>query len=430
MGNRARAAALLVLAAAVTSGCGGSDTAATAGGSERVTLKLIAPNTPQEAQERLIADFERANPNIDVKPTFISAATYPSTLLTQLRAGNTPDVMNINTGNATPVAVWPLAAGGRLLSLNDEPWVKDVYAPARSSVTSDGKVFAWPLTMNPHGVVYDVDLFERLGLTPPQTFADVLADCARVHKAGKVMFALGLASGHTGQVLLLQQRMNNYVYSTSPDWNDQRSSKALTFATTPAWKRTLDSILEMKKAGCFNRGAEGITFDDAVKLVAKGKAVGTVASALHVGAIKALNPKMNVAFFNLPPDDAANAVASIAIANSYAVSAATKHPKEAKAFLAFAARREEMRKYAEISGSVSPYEAKEGSVPEYMKSMAPLFVANKVVSTPQNGWANSNLLFGGFSPGIVGLFTGRMSVAEVLSGADRMWDNPTATSAS
>ena len=63
----------------------------------------------------LIANFERAYPNIEVDATFApnNAALY-QLLTTQLAAGNAPDVFVTYPGCGTPISVCMLAKSGYL----------------------------------------------------------------------------------------------------------------------------------------------------------------------------------------------------------------------------------------------------------------------------------------------------------------------------
>jgi ABC-type glycerol-3-phosphate transport system substrate-binding protein len=68
-------------------------------GAERkdvTTVTLLDTNAASAADDAVIASFERAFPNVVVKPTYLSSTTAAE--LTGLRAGTAPDIMVVGAG--------------------------------------------------------------------------------------------------------------------------------------------------------------------------------------------------------------------------------------------------------------------------------------------------------------------------------------------
>jgi raffinose/stachyose/melibiose transport system substrate-binding protein len=390
---------------------------------ETVTLRFSSWAETKVGWDVIIQNFERVYPNIHVDPSYVPAATFPQVLLTQLSGGTAPDLFFSSPGNADPSSIWPLAQAGKLLPLSHQPWEKRIYAPTKHDVVYNGKVYGWPVVVGAQGVLYNVDLFKQLGLSVPQTFSDVLQMCRKAVAAGKVPFAQAFGDPTAGIVWGLQ-RMNEEVYSIDPNWTQKRNKKTVAFATSPLWRQALQSIVDMKNAGCFQAGVQAATYPQQYALFANGSAVMTVIANLQLGGIQAANPSINVGMFNLPPADKTNAVVSTFSAATIAVNAQTQYPKEARTFLAFLARPKQSSTYAAATGGIAPFDAAKGIVPAYMKPMAALFKAGKAVLSPPNDWPKANIFYPGLAFQIAGFFTGQKSVDDILKGLDTLWDQP------
>ena len=175
-----------------------------------VTLRLLATTGNVPAWQAWKANFERANPDITIALEHLNVAQYPQVLLTQLQAGNGPDLIYTQGGTGQIHSVLNLGESGRLVDLSKQPWVKRLPASARPLFTQGKNVFALPLAFVPTGILYNVDAFKQLNLKIPTTFAQLLNVCRTAKDKGKTAFTF--SGSTTNSATLTQLIASSSVY--------------------------------------------------------------------------------------------------------------------------------------------------------------------------------------------------------------------------
>jgi raffinose/stachyose/melibiose transport system substrate-binding protein len=393
-----------------------------AGRREAVTLTMLMPTTTQVAQDIVNKNFERVYPNIHIETQYLPASSITNLLLAQLQAGNAPDMFLTRLGNSDVNGVWNLAAAGRLLDLTGRAWQKRMLPSGKALLTYKGRVYGWPLTIYTNSVWYNLDLFKQLGLKVPTQFSDVLALCRKVAAAGKIPFSQSFSDNATG-IILGRQRFEQYVYSVDPNWNDKRARKQVTFASSPLWRRALQSIVDMKDAGCFQAGAQGTSRPQSFGIFARGESVMMVGASTELPQITAITPSIQIGMFNLPPDNPKNAVAVAVPGVVISANAATRYPAQVKTFIDFIAREQQDSLFARVAGGLSTLDIKKQNLPGFMKAgLGPLFKAGKIRSGDEASWPSPAIFPQGYTSGILGLFTGQTTVDSILAKMDQLWE--------
>jgi raffinose/stachyose/melibiose transport system substrate-binding protein len=388
---------------------------------ETVTLRALLPTTAQQGWQILIANFERVFPDVKIDAQFLPSDQLTPLLLTQLQAGNGPDLIFVNGGNFLGNSIVPLASQGRLLDLTKRRWVKRILPSAKPYVTYRNKVYAWPLALGPFAGIYNADLLQQLHLKLPTKFSDVLALCRQITAAGKIPFVQAWGAVTTGSIVG-RQRYEQYL-SADPKWNDERAAHKVTFATSPLWRKALQSIVDMKDAGCFQQGAAGTSRPQQYALFAQGQAVFSIVASGEVTNILTINPSLRFGWFNVPGDNPKWNVVVAPYSLNIAANAATKYPAQARSFIDFMAREQQSTLFAKVASSVAPLDAKKGKLPPEMKGLLPYFKAGKLVVGLDYLWPNTRIYSEGFQQGVVGLITGQTTIDSVLARMDDLWDH-------
>jgi raffinose/stachyose/melibiose transport system substrate-binding protein len=396
--------------------------AATAAGREAtVTLKMLQPLEQQNQYQIMVANFERVYPDIKIEVTYVPFVQYVSLLLTEIQAGNAPDLFFANAGNNDTGSIYPLASNGKLLDLTGSPWQKRLPAFARPYFSRHGKIYGWPVTMSAQGLLYNADLFQSLGLKQPQNFAGLLALCRQITAAGKIPIAVGLAS--LNSVLgLATVAESDFVYNKDPKWTIERNQKKVTFAGSPLWNRGLQAIVDMKNAGCFQPAPAATTTNGQQTLFTSGQAVMELGLNTQRGQLLVLSPSLNLRFMLVPADNAKDTVIPLATPVSIVASATTQHPKEAKTFINFLARAKQSSLYASVGGGIAPFDAIKGVLPSWLSNLRPFLQKGRTVLQPSYSFPRSDIFVAGLVSPIVGLFTGQRSVSDILANLDKVWD--------
>ena len=192
------------------------------------------------ALEEIIRRYEALNPHIEVELSIIGQE-FATWIRTRVAAGGdlVPDIYNGNYTNG-------YAEQGRWVELDpylaaenpytQKPWIDGIDANLIERYRTDGKAYILPIDYIDIAVFYNRDLFAKLGLQEPKTWAEWLSLCKRVQRAGYVPIAIGgdaeaFWAGEMGWLvrLLGDAYLRNYVpllMSRPGDWDYEKERNA------------------------------------------------------------------------------------------------------------------------------------------------------------------------------------------------------------
>jgi len=186
-----RTAALLGATAMVVAlgACGNGSN--TAGSASKVPVTITFQEQFNDAQtaaiKKLVPKFEAANPGIKVVLNRDNDAGYYDKLVTQITAGKGPDVVRVDPAKAPQYI-----ASGWALPLGDAVGKPSEYFPAAlDAVTKDGGLYGVPLDVEALALFYRTDVLAAAGYDkPPATWAEFSAMAKALTKNGKHGVAL------------------------------------------------------------------------------------------------------------------------------------------------------------------------------------------------------------------------------------------------
>jgi multiple sugar transport system substrate-binding protein len=171
--------------------------AAASHAADKITLTFAnwaaAEGATRPGIEAVIAQFEKDNPDIQIKSEAISFSEIARQLVLRVRSGNPPDVAEI-AGNDT----FLLAQTGKLEPLGgymDADMKGAVKSSALQGFQVDGKLIAFPWTQAPAGFWCDKAVMRKAGLdpeNPPKTIDELMKDMAAIKKSQPDVIPLGL----------------------------------------------------------------------------------------------------------------------------------------------------------------------------------------------------------------------------------------------
>jgi raffinose/stachyose/melibiose transport system substrate-binding protein len=391
-----------------------------------VTLKVIAQSNGQgNPQLQSVFDkFQKANPSIKIDATYLPIGdTYANTLRTQLRGGNAPDVFYVTPGSGGLQSVLPLAKAGYVADLSKRKWAKKIplASSARPLYWSKGKLYAVPIDVVPVGVLYHPDVLSDLGLKVPKTMKQFLSACRTAKSKGRYFLNVAGASSQNAG-LLATVIAGSYVLAKDPKWNAKRIANKVTFAGTPAWRTTLQRIVDMKNADCFPPGAAANDNIPATPPFVSGQAVSWVLPSSITNLIKSFNPKAQYNFFAMPGDTAASTRVFASPTDAFAVYSKTKKRAAAMKLVDFWATAGASGAYAKATGASSVYQAGTGRHLAYeLRGLAPMLKQKRRVHTlMQIEWSNP-AVFDTLGKDVQGLLTGQKNVSTTLRDLDAAW---------
>jgi len=368
-----------------------------------------------------LADAYSKETGIKVETKALPPDNYGLTLRTQLQGGNAPDVMVVSPGGGQDAAVLPLADAGYVEALGQAS--ADLIPEGTEGLfTIDDKVYAQPTDITPVGMTWNVGAAKDAGVDVPTDQSSLLDACKATADKGKSFIVLaGAVPPNPG--LMAMSISATRVYADTPDWNAQRADGKVTFADSQGWQDTLQTIVDMKDAGCYQKGFEGGGFDAITQGIGQGTSLGTFVPGGAATEIMAHVPNLELQVQAFPPADGGTpyllASPNYALAINAKADDATK--KAAEDFLAWAAKPENAKEYDKVSGGVAITGPDENLSPVY-EPVRDLLSSGDFAPLPNLEWPNPSV-YDSLATGIQGLLTGQGDVQSVLENVDKAWDN-------
>jgi raffinose/stachyose/melibiose transport system substrate-binding protein len=355
------AAAVALTLTACSSGLGGSDASGSgsdSGSSKSLTLLIDNAEFTVKAAESTIAAFEKANPGTTVKFETRPQGTEGDNLVkTKLSTGDMEDVFWYNSGSLLQA----LSPAKTLVDLTNEPVMKDVDSSFLPAVSQDGKAYGVPVgTAFGGGILYNKDVYRRLNLTVPTTWAEFQSNNEKIKAAGITPVVETFKDTWTSQLFILGDYYN--VQVANPKFSEDYTANKIKYATDPDAIKGFQKLAEVKSKGYVNSNYGSATQAQGMKLLGQGKGANYPMLSNAVTILTADQAK-NIGFFGIPGDDAAKAGATIWLPGGAYISKASKNVDLAKKFVAFLASPEGTAAYTTAVPPTGPYLVKGSTLP-------------------------------------------------------------------
>jgi multiple sugar transport system substrate-binding protein len=259
---------------------------------DKVTLTFAnwaaAEGATRPGIEAVIAQFEKENPDIQIKSEAVSFSEIARQLVLRVRSGNPPDVAEI-AGNDT----FLLAQTGKLEPLDSyvNADLKGAIKPsALQGFQVGGKLIAFPWTQAPAGFWYDKAVMQKAGLdpeNPPKTIDELMKDMAAIKKSQPDVIPLGLDT--TNRAFALQ---SNWPWMATFGANPL--DVANKGAQSDAMKAYLGWMRELAKKGYIDPGRKIGEFRP---LIAQDKVAFHWDQVLLQGVIQSVNKMKDDEFY-------------------------------------------------------------------------------------------------------------------------------------
>ncbi|BBC30881.1 hypothetical protein SGFS_021750 [Streptomyces graminofaciens] len=425
------AVALAAAGALMLSGCGGgggtkdqaASVAAAAAPADSGTVTLIAQasgNKPEPLAE-VISSFEKKNPDIKVKAEYLPiGTTYANSLRTRLRGGNQPDVFYAAPGGGGLTSLLNLADAGLTADLTRQSWTKGLVDDnARELFYKDGRLWGVPFDRVVVAQVYNGAALKESGIEIPRTMDELMAACETAKKQGKTMLTLAGASTENAG-LMASALAANYVLADEPHFNSERTQGKTSFAGSKGWQRTTQAIVDMKKAGCFQKGAEAADIPQAAPALVEGKALSFIIPTGAFGALRGISPDLKLEAHPLPGVTAEGTNLYSSQSDALAISAKGAKNGAATTFLKYVSTGGGDKVYAQVTGNLPL----KGTLDDpALDGLSGLLADEKhIFPLIQLPWPNPEV-YSELGKGVQGLLTGQQSPEDVLKAMDAAWQN-------
>ncbi|WP_225437546.1 ABC transporter substrate-binding protein [Arthrobacter sedimenti] len=306
--------ALLSVGVLAMTGCGGSSSEGDGGGggstAEAGTFTYLGQNentTIVDTLETLAGDqCSTENEAAKFTPDAIPGATWDQQL--QLLAGQ-EGLSDFGMAAGTPSLMKQFIESGQVQDIStelEEMGIEDKILPAAASTIQalhgTDKLYALPTEFNIEGFWYNKQLLEDNGITPPETWDELVDAAAKLQAAGIQPFS---ASGEQGWPVT--RLVGNYLMRDLGPDALQKVAEGEAKLTDPEYVKAADEVAALGQAGYFGDAPTSIDYDTSLNLFMTGKA-----AFLYMGswATTAFNDEAqnkigvdNVGFFSFPDVD-------------------------------------------------------------------------------------------------------------------------------
>jgi raffinose/stachyose/melibiose transport system substrate-binding protein len=357
------AAAALVTMSACSSGLGGSGSSGASSGGNSKTLTLLVGNTADvvKSAQALVDAFQKANPGVTVKMDTRPPGTQGDNLVkTKLSTGDMQDVFWYNSGSLLQA----LNPSKTLVDLTGDPAVANVDPSFFPVVSQGGKMYGGPQgTAFGGGILYNKDVYSKLGLQVPKTWNDFLANADKIKAAWgitPVIETFKSPDTWTSQLFVLGDYYN--VQTANPNFAKDYTANKVKYATNPAAVKGFQKLAEVQAKGYVNDNYGSAVQAQGMKMLGTGKGAMYPMLSNAVALIPADQAK-KIGFFGIPGDDASKAGATVWEPGGAYIPKSSKNVDLAKKFIAFMNTKEGTDAYSKGTPPTGPYLVKGYTLP-------------------------------------------------------------------
>ncbi len=385
--------------------------------SDPVTLTLAYSNDPPT--QLLIDGFKKKHPNVTIKPQIRRSTTTssPSNWRCQRCGAGHHAVQPGRDEHAGPCGPdprpEPVGQGVRLDGKFPPSTLEILSSDKTAKQFGTGGLYAVPGGLSVVGVYYNKTMVKEA----PKSLPEFEAALQKVKDSGGNPLSLGALQ--VGGFHLWNALLN--VTGDMADYRGWVYGKPGSTIETDAARKATETLTNWAKKGYFPEGASATADPDALANFAKGRSAFLVTGNWGATALEKDLGK-DVGFFLMPTPSGEPAKVASGASVAYAISAKSKHPNVAAAFLDYLSSPEAAK--IEFDGGFMPVDAKaevggEGLRGEIATVFAPVAQANGIVPFPD--YASPGMI-DKLTPGIQALIGGKMTTDAFLKSLQESWD--------
>lgn len=317
-----------------------------------------------EAWDNILAVFEAAYPNIDVKFEPTLNTEYDSVMTNAVAAGTGPDLITCRPFDRALL----LYEGGGLADIKDIEGLSHFSDVAKSAwSTDDGSAtYCVPMASVIHGFIYNKDIFDEVGVEVPTTESEFFAVLDAIKAAGITPLDITTKDAWTTQTMGFNNMWPNFAGGEAARLGVIDGSMKL---TDPGFVAALATVARWKDY--LPEGHESIGYADAQQLFPLGQAAIYPSGSWEIPLFESQADFEMGAFKPYTPDGATECSISDHVDIGVGMNSKTAHPEEAKVFLEWLTTAEFAQAYSDnqpgfFSLSDHPIEVKDPLAAEFV----------------------------------------------------------------
>ena len=295
----------------------------------RVVLTMGSWRADDVAQmNRLLAEYHRLNPDVEIQFRPTNPPDYNANLRLQLESGTGPDLIyarSYSTGQE-------LFRAGYFGDCSGIPGIRENFTAANIAPWQmpDGSIFAVPFAAVSHAVYYNKTIFQREGLSVPETWEDFLVLCETLLSRGLTTLANGVADEWDILEVFFLGMLPNFTGGAEQRVRFENGARRL---DDDAFTAAFQGMADISRF--LPRGFESVTYNDSQALFHTQQAVMLMDGSWTAGVYDGANFDWGV--FAMPAPAGRNTLITFHPDMAITWNANTRYPEEAKAFLTWIA---------------------------------------------------------------------------------------------
>lgn len=307
---------------------------------------------PKKGFEDAVEAFKAAHPDINVIVNNTDREAH-KTAIRNFLTNDAPDVTSWYPGNRMA----PFVDAGLFTDISDL-WESDEnlssnFAAIKPTMSRDGKQWGVPYSYYQWGVYYRKDIFDKLGLSEPKTWDEMLNACDVMTENGVTPFTIGTKYLWTaaGVFDYLNLRTNGYDVHNGLTAGEIKYTDDRIRATFANWETMLERC-------SFVNNHATMSWQEAIAPFANGDAAMYVMGNFAVDGFKNAGlTEDQIDFFQFPEITPGLARAEEAPADALFIPSKAKNKEDARLFLSFVAQPDIQSQWNKTIGQLPPNSA-------------------------------------------------------------------------
>jgi raffinose/stachyose/melibiose transport system substrate-binding protein len=310
---------------------------------EEVVLTMGGWRTATQQMNRILDQFHAEYPHITVRFDPTMSGEYDPVLEAQLEAGTAPDLFYLRSFSVSR----KLFEQGYLEPLTDLPGLVENFDPAMLApwATEDAVPYAVPFTATSHGIYYNEDLFDELGLDIPETWEELLATAQVIKDAGYIPFANASKDHWAVAEIIFMNLAPNFIGGREGRMEYLAGKRCFDDEGVVATFQAVQDLVPL-----LPEDHELLGYVDSLQLFLQSKAAMWMSGSWDIPYLEAEEHDFEWSVFAVPPPAGQPAYVTYHLDVGIGLNAASRHKDEAREFLAWMARPE----FGELLGNEMP----------------------------------------------------------------------------
>jgi raffinose/stachyose/melibiose transport system substrate-binding protein len=324
------------------------------------------------ALDEMVAGFEEEYPNVKVNQESTTLENYQDVLKLKFSTGDVPDVVF-----GAPKTYSTFVESGNIEDITNESYVSRVQENTLQNVKIDGKVYGIPLDVMANAVLYNKDIFDKVGIEVPKTYSEFIDCCKKLKDAGYTACAAGYQDG-------ISVGANFYTifygapYSKMSSFEDDMISGSKKAGDFTELTKSLEEWREIMDYQ--NDDQRSINTDRAEQMFANGEAGMLIIGTWGIGAVANYNSDGNYGAFMFPSEEKEeDNLIPITVGDTWMMVKDAPNHAVAEAFFEYMTRPEVNAKWCATTQEMTILNDVEmSSLPQAMQDTAAIISSGKV----------------------------------------------------